>query len=149
LALPEKRITATTCQLESMIRLPQGTCAHASLVVQLCDVHGPHHLMRDTTPTSALDPTMGKIGMGLLNISMGQQQCKLREDIQKEVLSLLGTSNTAASHAVFTGQTRYNSQRTRVAFASTQVSSRRSLVPKSQSFHLGLHLPRHWNAKDS
>jgi hypothetical protein len=39
----------------------------------------------------------GMIDMGLLNTGMSQQQHKLREDIQKEVPSLLGTFNTAAA----------------------------------------------------
>jgi len=93
----ERRITATTRQLESMIRLSE---AHArmrlSAHVQLRDVQEAYRLMRDAIRTSALDPTTGKIDMGLLNTGTGQQQRKLREDMQKEVLSLLGTSSAAS-----------------------------------------------------
>ncbi|KAI0299383.1 MCM-domain-containing protein [Multifurca ochricompacta] len=97
----EKRITATTRQLESMIRLSE---AHArmrlSAEVQLQDVQEAYRLMRDAIRTSALDPTTGKIDMGLLNTGTGQQQRKLREDMRKEVLNLLGASATATSRGV-------------------------------------------------
>ncbi|KAH9167042.1 MCM-domain-containing protein [Lactarius sanguifluus] len=67
-AAPEKRITATTRQLESMIRLAE---AHArmrlSAHVELRDVQEAYRLMRDAIRASALDPTTGKIDMGLLN----------------------------------------------------------------------------------
>lgn len=97
----EKRITATTRQLESMIRLSE---AHARMRlsphVQLRDVQEAYRLMRDAIRTSALDPTTGKIDMGLLNTGTGQQQRKLREDMQKEVLNLLGASSAAASRGI-------------------------------------------------
>jgi DNA replication licensing factor MCM4 len=97
----ERRITATTRQLESMIRLSE---AHArmrlSSHVQLRDVQEAYRLMRDAIRTSALDPTTGKIDMGLLNTGTGQQQRKLREDMQKEVLNLLGASSASASRGI-------------------------------------------------
>src|SRR5260221_4067427 len=97
----EKRITATTPQLESMIRLSE---AHArmclSSAVELRDVQEAYRLMRNAIRTSALDPTTGKIDMGLRNTGMGQRQCKLREDMQKEALGLLGTSAAAASRGI-------------------------------------------------
>lgn len=90
---PEKRITATTRQLESMIRLAE---AHArmrlSARVELRDVQEAYRLMRDAIRASALDPTTGKIDMGLLNTGTGQQQRKLREDMRKEVLNLLAAA---------------------------------------------------------
>lgn len=97
----EKRITATTRQLESMIRLSE---AHARMrlspQVQLHDVQEAYRLMRDAIRTSALDPSTGKIDMGLLNTGTGQQQRKLREDMQKEVLGLLGASGSSASRGI-------------------------------------------------
>jgi DNA replication licensing factor MCM4 len=97
----EKRITATTRQLESMIRLSE---AHARMrlsdTVELQDVQEAYRLMRDAIRTSALDPTTGKIDMGLLNTGTGQQQRKLREDMRKEVLNLLGASTIAASRGI-------------------------------------------------
>src|SRR5260221_466326 len=97
----EKRITATTRQLESMIRLSE---AHArmrlSSAVELRDVQEAYRLMRDAIRTSALDPTTGKIDMGLRNTGMSQRQRKLREDMQKEALGLLGASAAAASRGI-------------------------------------------------
>jgi DNA replication licensing factor MCM4 len=84
-----------------MIRLSE---AHArmrlSSAVDLRDVQEAYRLMRDAIRTSALDPTTGKIDMGLLNTGTGQQQRKLREDMRKEVLNLLGASAAAASRGI-------------------------------------------------
>ena len=86
----EKRITATTRQLESMIRLSE---AHArmrfSQTVELEDVQESYRLMRDAIRTSALDPTTGKIDMGMLNTGTGAQQRRLRDDMRKALLDML------------------------------------------------------------
>lgn len=86
----EKRITATTRQLESMIRLSE---AHArmrfSSFVEFDDVKEAYRLMRDAIRTSATDPKTGKIDMGLLDTGVGQQDRKLRGDMGKEVLNIL------------------------------------------------------------
>ncbi len=56
----ERRITATTRQLESMIRLAE---AHARMrfapQVELADVQEAFRLMREALNTSARDPTTG------------------------------------------------------------------------------------------
>lgn len=98
----EKRITATTRQLESMIRLSE---AHArmrfSFTVDLGDVQEAYRLMRDAIRTSALDPTTGKIDMGMLNTGTGVGQRKMREDMRVAVLSLLeGLGGGAGSRGV-------------------------------------------------
>jgi DNA replication licensing factor MCM4 len=89
----EKRITATTRQLESMIRLSE---AHArmrfSSFVEFDDVKEAYRLMRDAIRTSATDPKTGKIDMGLLDSGVGQQDRKLRGDMGKEVLNILDTA---------------------------------------------------------
>ena len=86
----EKRITATTRQLESLIRLSE---AHARMrfadFVELRDVKEASRLMREAIRTSAMDPRTGKIDMGLLNTGTGAGQRKLREDMRKEVLTIL------------------------------------------------------------
>lgn len=86
----EKRITATTRQLESLIRLSE---AHARMrfseFVELEDVKESSRLMREAIRTSAMDPRTGKIDMGLLNTGTGTGQRKLREDMRKEVLNML------------------------------------------------------------
>jgi DNA replication licensing factor MCM4 len=56
--------------------------------------------MRDAIRASALDPTTGKIDMGLLNTGTGQQQRRMREDMRKEVLNLLSSSASASSHGI-------------------------------------------------
>lgn len=65
----EKRITATTRQLESMIRLSE---AHArmrfSSTVDLQDVKESCRLMREAIRTSAMDPRTGKIDMGMIAV---------------------------------------------------------------------------------
>ncbi|GJE86319.1 minichromosome maintenance (MCM) 2/3/5 family protein [Phanerochaete sordida] len=86
----EKRITATTRQLESMIRLSE---AHArmrfSSLVELADVREAFRLMREAINTSARDPTTGEIDMGLLDTGIGRAQRRMRGDMRKEVLNLL------------------------------------------------------------
>ncbi|KAF8624729.1 hypothetical protein AX17_007060 [Amanita inopinata Kibby_2008] len=86
----EKRITATTRQLESMIRLSEG---HARMrfsdFVELQDVKEAYRLMREAIKTSAMDPRTGKIDMSLLNTGTGQGQRKLRDDMRKEILTIL------------------------------------------------------------
>ncbi|PCH37479.1 MCM-domain-containing protein [Wolfiporia cocos MD-104 SS10] len=86
----EKRITATTRQLESMIRLSE---AHARMrlspFVELADVKEAYRLMREAINTSARDPTTGEIDMGLLDTGIGRQQRKMRGDMRKAVLAML------------------------------------------------------------
>lgn len=86
----EKTITATTRQLESLIRLSE---AHArmrfSSIVDVEDVKEANRLMRDAIHTSAMDPSTGRIDMGLLNTGVGTHQRKLRGDLGREVLKLL------------------------------------------------------------
>ncbi|EPQ51807.1 MCM-domain-containing protein [Gloeophyllum trabeum ATCC 11539] len=91
----EKRITATTRQLESMIRLSE---AHArmrfSSFVELEDVKEAYRLMREALRTSAMDPRTGKIDLSLIDTGIGQQQRRVRGDMRKEILNLLEGGNT-------------------------------------------------------
>lgn len=86
----EKRITATTRQLESMIRLSE---AHArmrfSSFVEVQDVREATRLMKEAIRTSAMDPRTGKIDMGMLNTGTGTGQRRLREDMRKGIMSVL------------------------------------------------------------
>ncbi|KAG6850178.1 hypothetical protein H0H93_016858 [Arthromyces matolae] len=86
----EKRITATTRQLESMIRLSE---AHARMrfsdFVELQDVKEAVRLMREAIRMSAMDPRTGKIDMGMLNTGTAQGQRKMRDDMRKELLAVL------------------------------------------------------------
>ncbi|TFK53044.1 MCM-domain-containing protein [Heliocybe sulcata] len=91
----EKRITATTRQLESMIRLSE---AHARMrfspFVELDDVKEAYRLMREAIRTSAMDPRTGKIDLSLIDTGIGQQQRRVRGDMRKEILNLLDGGNT-------------------------------------------------------
>ncbi|KIY49746.1 MCM-domain-containing protein [Fistulina hepatica ATCC 64428] len=92
----EQRITATTRQLESMIRLSE---AHARMrfspMVEISDVREANRLMHEALRTSAMDPRTGKIDIGLLNTGTGAGQRRLREDMRREILHILD-SETAS-----------------------------------------------------
>ncbi|KAJ9096344.1 hypothetical protein QFC21_005164 [Naganishia friedmannii] len=89
----ERRITATTRQLESMIRLSE---AHARMrfseTVDLEDVKEAFRLIRDAIRESATDPITGQIDLDLITTGAGQQQRKLRGDLKREILTLLDAS---------------------------------------------------------
>lgn len=89
----ERRITATTRQLESMIRLSE---AHARMrfspFVELQDVKEACRLMREAIRASATDPRTGAIDMEMLNTGTGQHQRRLRADLKRELVKLLETS---------------------------------------------------------
>lgn len=86
----ERRITATTRQLESMIRLSEGHArSRFSGFVELTDVEEACRLMRDAIRTSATDPRTGQIDMDLINTGTSLQQRKMRGDMRREILNLL------------------------------------------------------------
>lgn len=85
----EKRITATTRQLESMIRLAE---AHAkmrlSAEVTRGDVLEAERLIRSALKTAATD-AQGRIDMSLLTEGTSAAERKRREDMKGAVLALL------------------------------------------------------------
>lgn len=97
----EKRITATTRQLESMIRLSE---AHARMrfseFVELVDVKEAYRLMREAIRASAMDPRTGKIDMGLLNTGTGSGQRKMRDDMRKGILGVLESAGNTMSRGI-------------------------------------------------
>ncbi|KAJ7276148.1 MCM2/3/5 family-domain-containing protein [Mycena haematopus] len=97
----EKRITATTRQLESLIRLSE---AHARMrlgeFVEVADVREAGRLMREAIRTSAMDPRTGKIDMGLLNTGTGTGQRRMREDMRRGILSMLDATAGAKGRGV-------------------------------------------------
>lgn len=86
----EKRITATTRQLESMIRLAE---AHAKMrlsqEVKVEDVQEAVRLIRSAIKDYATDPKTGKIDMNLVQTGKSVIQRKLEEDLVREVLRIL------------------------------------------------------------
>lgn len=86
----ERRITATTRQLESLIRLSE---AHARMrfseFVELEDVQEANRLMREAIRMSATDPNTGLIDLDLINTGAGQQERRLKGDLKREVMRVL------------------------------------------------------------
>ncbi|CAD6586113.1 MAG: hypothetical protein TREMPRED_004335, partial [Tremellales sp. Tagirdzhanova-0007] len=86
----EKRITATTRQLESMIRLSE---AHARMrfsdTVDLVDVVEAGRLIRAALRESATDPMTGQIDLDLINTGAGSSTRRIRGDLKREILALV------------------------------------------------------------
>lgn len=86
----EKRITATTRQLESMIRLSE---AHSRMrfseTVDLEDVVEANRLIKSALRESATDPLTGQIDLDLINTGAGSTTRKIRGDLKREVLALV------------------------------------------------------------
>ncbi|EIW69298.1 hypothetical protein TREMEDRAFT_30971 [Tremella mesenterica DSM 1558] len=89
----EKRITATTRQLESMIRLSE---AHARMrlseTVDLKDVVEATRLIKSALRESATDPLTGQIDLDLINTGAGSTARRVRADLKREILSLVDNS---------------------------------------------------------
>ena len=90
----DRRITATTRQLESMIRLSE---AHAkmrlSLTVEESDVNEAVRLIRSAIKASATDQRTGLIDMGLLSEGGGASERRRKEELKRGIL--MGLDNNA------------------------------------------------------
>ncbi|KAF2721009.1 MCM-domain-containing protein [Polychaeton citri CBS 116435] len=86
----ERRITATTRQLESMIRLSE---AHAKMrlspTVEVSDVEEAVRLIQSALKQAATDARTGLIDMGLLTDGTSASERKRKEDLKKGVLEVL------------------------------------------------------------
>lgn len=86
----EKRITATTRQLESGIRLAE---AHARMrlrhEVLVEDVDEAFRLIREAAKSSATDPTTGLIDLDLINTGRGVQQRRMAGDLKRTIARIL------------------------------------------------------------
>lgn len=95
----EKRITATTRQLESMIRLAE---AHAKMrlaqTVTRNDVEEANRLIQSALKTSATD-SQGRIDMSLLNEGVSSADRKRKEELKTAVLSLLDEMTSGGQNA--------------------------------------------------
>lgn len=85
----EKRITATTRQLESMIRLSE---AHAKMrlssVVSKADVHEAERLIQSALKTAATD-SQGRIDMSLLTEGTSAADRKRKSELKEAIVRLL------------------------------------------------------------
>jgi DNA replication licensing factor MCM4 len=86
----DRRITATTRQLESMIRLAE---AHAkmrlSLTVEASDVAEAVRLIKSALKQAATDARTGLIDMGLLTEGVSAGERRRKEDLKGAVLGAL------------------------------------------------------------
>jgi DNA replication licensing factor MCM4 len=86
----ERRITATTRQLESMIRLAE---AHAKMrlaeEVTAADVHEAVRLIKSAIKQAATDVRTGLIDIGLLTEGTSASERRRKADLKKAVLDLL------------------------------------------------------------
>jgi DNA replication licensing factor MCM4 len=96
----ERRITATTRQLESMIRLSE---AHAKMrlatEVTADDVHEAVRLIQSALKQAATDARTGLIDMGLLTEGTSASERKRKEDLKNGVLGVLDSMLRAGSAA--------------------------------------------------
>jgi Predicted ATPase involved in replication control, Cdc46/Mcm family len=90
----EKRITATTRQLESMIRLSE---AHAKMrlseTVELIDVKEAVRLIKSAIKDYATDPITGRIDMDMVQTGTTSAQRRLQEDLGNEILKIIEENN--------------------------------------------------------
>ena len=90
----DRRITATTRQLESMIRLAE---AHAKMrlspIVTEDDVAEAVRLIRSAIKASATDARTGLIDMGLLSEGGGVGERRRKEDLKRAVLEVIDSDN--------------------------------------------------------
>lgn len=88
--MAERRITATTRQLESMVRLAE---AHAKMrlsdEVQADDVHEAVRLIKSAIKQSATDARTGLIDMGLLTEGTSASERRRKQDLKNAVTELL------------------------------------------------------------
>ncbi|KAI7869037.1 MCM2/3/5 family-domain-containing protein [Spinellus fusiger] len=88
----EKRVAATTRQLESMIRMSE---AHARMrlseTVEVQDVVEASRLLREAIKDYATDPKTGRIDMDLILMGHGAHDRHLQDDLTRELRTLLNS----------------------------------------------------------
>ncbi|KAI9292547.1 MCM-domain-containing protein [Neoconidiobolus thromboides FSU 785] len=96
----ETRITATTRQLESLIRLSE---AHAKMrlsqYVEEMDVEEAFRLLRAAIHSSATNPKTGKIELDQLVTGISSETREIRKQIQKAIVELLGQSENPVQYS--------------------------------------------------
>lgn len=94
----DRRITATTRQLESMIRLSE---AHAKMrlspIVEESDVDEAVRLIKSAIKASATDARTGLIDMGLLSEGGSASDRRRKEDLKRAVLAAVDDDSAVRS----------------------------------------------------
>ncbi|KAF2457628.1 MCM2/3/5 family-domain-containing protein [Lineolata rhizophorae] len=120
----ERRITATTRQLESMIRLAE---AHAKMrlspEVTAADVDEAVRLIQSAIKQAATDARTGLIDMGLLTEGVGSGERRRREDLKKAVLEVVEEAAGGAGAAARVAEvTRRVAERGGVQIESSEMA---------------------------
>ncbi|KAM0687925.1 MCM DNA helicase complex subunit [Conglomerata obtusa] len=90
-----KTITATTRQLESLIRLSE---AHARMRMSLCiediDVYESIRIIRESMLTYAVDPRTGKVDMEMVNTGKSSLNKRIIKEISNKIKNLIGNKKS-------------------------------------------------------
>ena len=130
----ERRITATTRQLESMIRLAE---AHAKMrlsdEVTANDVHEAVRLIKSALKQAATDARTGLIDMGLLTEGTSASERRRRADLKKAITDLLDEMTRSGSNARYAEVFRRINEQGSAAVESTEFADTlRSLEQEGQ-----------------
>ncbi|KAI9344664.1 MCM2/3/5 family-domain-containing protein [Obelidium mucronatum] len=86
----DKVVTATTRQLESMIRLSEGHAKmRLSATVDVSDVEEAHRLMVTALQESATDPKTGRLDLDILQTGISMRERTGRGELKKSVLNFV------------------------------------------------------------
>lgn len=92
----ERRVTATTRQLESMIRLSE---AHAKMrlseTVDLIDVKEAVRLIKSAIKDYATDPITGRIDMDMVQTGTTAAQRRMQDDLATQVMNIIEAHNNS------------------------------------------------------
>lgn len=119
----ERRITATTRQLESMIRLAE---AHAKMrlaeEVTADDVREAVRLIKSAIKQAATDVRTGLIDMGLLTEGTSASDRRRRTDLKNAVMQLLDDMSRSGANVRFPDLVRQMGEQSSIAVEGEEIS---------------------------
>ena len=135
----ERRITATTRQLESMIRLAE---AHAKMRlsehVTADDVMEAVRLIKSALKQAATDARTGLIDMSLLTEGTSASERRRRQDLKKGVLALLDEMTRSGGAAKYSEVLKRLAEQSSVSIESQEFADAlRSLEQEGQLMVMG------------
>ena len=135
----ERRITATTRQLESMIRLAE---AHAKMWlsehVTADDVMEAVRLIKSALKQAATDARTGLIDMSLLTEGTSASERRRRQDLKKGVLALLDEMTRSGGAAKYSEVLKRLAEQSSVSIESQEFADAlRSLEQEGQLMVMG------------